>query len=92
MAQEVQNVMKEIRLEKVVLNMGLGKSGEAVEIAKKALGEITNKKVVSAHIYKKKLRWEIPSHLKKTLKGTTVGGGVDLYDDDYIPGRQSTDW
>ena len=35
MAQEIQNVMKEIRLEKVVLNMGLGKSGDAVEIAKK---------------------------------------------------------
>ena len=45
MAQEVQNVMKEIRLDKVVLNMGLGKSGDAVEIAKKALGEISNKKV-----------------------------------------------
>ncbi|MDC0204108.1 50S ribosomal protein L5, partial [Candidatus Nitrosopelagicus sp.] len=37
--------MKEIRLEKVVLNMGLGKSGDAVEIAKKALGQISNKKV-----------------------------------------------
>mgnify|MGYP006221623231 CR=1 FL=1 len=42
MTQEVQNVMREIRLEKVVLNMGLGKSGDAVEIAKKALGQITN--------------------------------------------------
>ena len=29
---KVQNVMKEIRLDKVVLNMGLGKSGDAVEI------------------------------------------------------------
>ena len=46
MAQEVQNVMKEIRLEKVVLNMGLGKSGDAVEIAKKALGQISNKKLM----------------------------------------------
>ena len=45
MAQEVQNVMKEIRLEKVVLNMGLVKSGDAVEIDKKALGQISNKKV-----------------------------------------------
>ena len=33
MAQEVQNVMKEIRLDKVVLNMGLGKSGDAPEIS-----------------------------------------------------------
>ena len=45
MSQETQNVMKEIRLEKVVLNMGLGKSGDAVEIAKKALGQISGKKV-----------------------------------------------
>ncbi len=26
----------------------------------------------------------VPNYLKKTLEGTTVGGGVDLYDDDYI--------
>ena len=45
MAQETQNVMREIRLEKVVLNMGLGKSGDAVEIAKKALGQISGRKV-----------------------------------------------
>ena len=45
MAQEVQNVMKEIRLDKIVLNMGLGKSGDAVEIAKKALGQISGRKV-----------------------------------------------
>lgn len=36
--------MKKIRLEKVVLNMGVGKSGDAIEIAKKALDQITNKK------------------------------------------------
>ena len=46
MAQETQNVMKEIRLEKVVLNMGLGKSGDAIEIAKKALEQISGKKVM----------------------------------------------
>ena len=33
---------------------------------------ITYKKVVSAHIYKKKLRWEIPSHLKRTLKDQSI--------------------
>ena len=40
MTQEIQNIMKEIKLEKVVLNMGVGKSGDAVENAKKALDEI----------------------------------------------------
>jgi formamidopyrimidine-DNA glycosylase len=33
---------------------------------------ITDRKILSAHIYKKKLRWEIPSHLVKTLKNQTI--------------------
>ena len=35
---------------------------------------ITDKKILSVHIYKKKLRWEIPSHLKNTLKNQTILG------------------
>ena len=37
MTQETQNIMKEIQLNKLVLNMGVGKSSDAGEIAKKAL-------------------------------------------------------
>ena len=33
---------------------------------------ITDKKIVSIHIYKKKLRWDIPSHLTNTLKNQTI--------------------
>ena len=44
MAQEVQNVMKKISLEKLVLNIGVGKSGDAIEVAKKALDQVTGKK------------------------------------------------
>ncbi len=44
MTQETQNVMKKITLAKVVLNMGVGKSGDAIEIAKKALDQISGKK------------------------------------------------
>ncbi len=44
MAQEVQSVMKKISLDKVVLNMGVGTSGEAIEVAKKALEQISGKK------------------------------------------------
>ena len=44
MSEQVQNVMKKITLEKVVLNMGVGKSGDAIEIAKKALDQISGKK------------------------------------------------
>jgi len=36
--------MRKIRLEKIVLNMGVGKSGDAIEIAKRALDQITSKK------------------------------------------------
>lgn len=44
MAQETQNVMKRITFSKVVLNMGVGKSGDAIEVAKKALDQISGKK------------------------------------------------
>ena len=33
---------------------------------------ITDKKIISVHIYKKKLRWEIPPPLEKTLKYQTI--------------------
>ena len=44
MSQETQSVMKKISLAKVVLNMGVGKSGDAIDIAKKALDQISGKK------------------------------------------------
>ena len=37
-----QQSMKRIYLEKVVLNMGMGKSGDAINVAKKALEQIAN--------------------------------------------------
>mgnify|MGYP001409432263 CR=1 FL=1 len=75
MAQEVQNIMKEIRLEKVVLNMGLGKSGDAVEIAKKALGEISNKKVNDRPAKKAIRDWGI-------RKGEPIGAAVTVRGND----------
>ena len=38
-----ENPMKKISLEKVVLNMGLGRSGDVIEIAKTALQQISGK-------------------------------------------------
>ena len=46
MAQETENVMRTINLEKVVLNMGVGKSGDAIETAKIALDQISGKKIM----------------------------------------------
>lgn len=39
-----ENVMKNIRIGKVVINMGIGKSGEPIERAKKAIEEIAGQK------------------------------------------------
>ena len=44
MSQQTQNLMKKISLAKVVLNMGIGQSGDPIEIGKKALEQITGKK------------------------------------------------
>ena len=71
MAQETQNVMKEIKLEKVVLNMGLGKSGDAVEIAKKALGQISGKKVNERPAKKANRDWGV-------RKGEPIGAAVTI--------------
>ena len=75
MAQETQNIMKEIRLEKVVLNMGLGKSGDAVEIAKKALGQISGKKVNERSARKPHRDWGV-------RKGEPIGAAVTIRGDD----------
>ena len=71
MSQETQNVMKEIRLEKVVLNIGLGKSGDAVEIAKKALGQIAGKKVNERAAKKAHRDWGV-------RKGEPIGAAVTV--------------
>ena len=39
-----ENIMKSIRIGKVVINMGIGKSGEPIERAKKAIEEIAGQK------------------------------------------------
>ena len=40
-----------------------------VEITRRGLEpHIVNRQVISIHIYKKQLRWEIPAHLVNTLK------------------------
>ena len=75
MAQETQNVMKEIRLEKVVLNMGLGKSGDAIEIAKKALGQISGKKVNERPAKKAIRDWGV-------RKGEPIGAAVTIRGND----------
>ena len=75
MAQKSQNVMKEIKLEKVVLNMGVGKSGDAVETAKKALDQISNKKSCNRSAKKAYRDWGV-------RKGEPIGAAVTVRGDD----------
>ena len=75
MTQEIQNIMKEIRLEKVVLNMGVGKSGDAVENAKKALDQISNKKSSNRTAKKAQRDWGV-------RKGEPIGASVTVRGDD----------
>ena len=75
MTQEIQNIMKEIRLEKVVLNMGLGKSGDAIETAKKALGQISGKKVNERAARKPHRDWGV-------RKGEPIGAAVTVRGND----------
>ena len=44
MSQVTESPMKKISLEKVVLNMGIGKSGDVIDIARRALEQISGKK------------------------------------------------
>ena len=43
MSQQTQNLMKKISIAKVVLNMGVGKSGEPIEIGKKLQSKLQEK-------------------------------------------------
>ena len=69
MSQKTQNVMKEIKLDKVVLNMGVGKSGDAIEIAKKALDQISGKKSCARNAKATQRDWGV-------RKGEPIGVAV----------------
>ena len=59
MSQQTQNLMKKISLAKVVLNMGVGKSGEPIEIGKKTLVQITGKKPNERNAKKSQRDWGV---------------------------------
>ena len=77
MSQKTENVMKKIFLSKVVLNMGVGKSGDPIEIGKKALTEITGKKPNPRNAKKSQRDWGI-------RKGEPIGVAVTVRDNDAV--------
>ena len=75
MSQQTQNLMKKISLAKVVLNMGIGKSGEPVEIGKKTLAQITGKKPNTRNAKKSQRDWGV-------RKGEPIGVAVTVRGND----------
>jgi len=75
MSQQTQNLMKKISLAKVVLNMGIGKSGEPIEIGKKALEQITGKKPNARNAKKSQRDWGV-------RKGEPIGIAVTVRGND----------
>ena len=77
MSQVTQSSMKKISLEKVVLNMGVGKSGDVIEIAKKALDQISGKKSCARNAKETQRDWGI-------RKGEPIGAAVTVRGNDAI--------
>lgn len=75
MAQQVQSDMKKISLAKVVLNMGVGKSGDAIDVAKKALDQISGKKSCARDAKETQRDWGV-------RKGEPIGVAVTVRGND----------
>jgi large subunit ribosomal protein L5 len=77
MSQVTESPMKKISLEKVVLNMGLGKSGDVINTAQKALEQISGKKP-NTRLAKAAYRdWGV-------RKGEPIGVAVTIRGDDAV--------
>lgn len=72
-----ENSMRTIRLEKVVLNMGVGRSGDAIETAKEALKQISGKKPTTHNAKAAQRDWGV-------RKGEPIGVSVTLRRDDAV--------
>jgi len=75
MSQTTESTMKKISLEKVVLNMGVGKSGEVIDIAKRALEQISGKKPSIRNAKETQRDWGV-------RKGEPIGVAVTIRGDD----------
>ena len=75
MSQQTQKLMKKISITKVVLNMGVGKSGDPIEVGKKALEQITGKKPNPRNAKKTERDWGV-------RKGEPIGVAVTVRGDD----------
>jgi large subunit ribosomal protein L5 len=77
MSQTTESPMKKISLEKVVLNMGLGKSGDVIDIAKRAIEQISGKKPSTRNAKEAQREWGV-------RKGEPIGVAVTVRGDDAV--------
>ena len=77
MSQVTESPMKKITLEKVVLNMGVGKSGDVINIARKALDQISGKKSSARNAKETQRDWGI-------RKGEPIGAAVTVRGEDAV--------
>jgi large subunit ribosomal protein L5 len=67
------NKMKEIRIEKITLNMGVGESGEKIKKAIKLLSTISGSNPISTKSYKRIPKWKVRPGLEIGVKVTVRG-------------------
>ena len=77
MSQVTESPMRKISLEKIVLNMGLGKSGDVINIAIKALEQISGKKPSTRNAKSAYRDWGV-------RKGEPIGVAVTIRGDDAV--------
>jgi len=77
MSQTTESPMKKITLDKVVLNMGVGKSGDIIQVAKRALEQISGKKPSTRNARETQRDWGV-------RKGEPIGVAVTVRGDDAI--------
>jgi len=77
MSQTTESPMRKITLDKIVLNMGVGKSGDAIEIAKRALDQISGKKASTRSAREAQRDWGV-------RKGEPIGVAVTIRGQDAV--------
>ena len=77
MSQTTESPMKKITLEKVVLNMGVGKSGDIIQVAKRALEQISGKKPSTRNARETQRDWGV-------RKGEPIGVAVTVRGNDAV--------
>ncbi len=77
MSQVTESPMKKISLEKVVLNMGVGKSGDIIDVARRALEQISGKKPSTRNAKEAQREWGV-------RKGEPIGVAVTIRGDNAV--------